>query len=64
MDGDIILADDKWHHISDAKHETLDEAEEYQFEGLLDVALPACGMSEEGHFQTFAGSTFHVRSWG
>lgn len=48
MDGDIILADDKWHHISDAKHATLDEAEEYQFEGLLDVALPACGMSEEG----------------
>jgi phenylpropionate dioxygenase-like ring-hydroxylating dioxygenase large terminal subunit len=30
MDGGIVLAEDKWHHISYAKRETFDEAEEYQ----------------------------------
>lgn len=29
MDGGIILADDKWHHISYAKRATLDESSEY-----------------------------------
>jgi|APSaa5957512493_1039668.scaffolds.fasta_scaffold13466_2 phenylpropionate dioxygenase-like ring-hydroxylating dioxygenase large terminal subunit len=29
MDGGIVLAEDKWHHISYAKRETFDEAEEY-----------------------------------
>jgi hypothetical protein len=33
-----------------ARHAALDEAEEYQFEGSLDVALPACGMSEEVNY--------------
>ena len=30
MDGGIVLAEDKWHHISYAKRETFDEAEEYK----------------------------------
>lgn len=30
MDGGIIMADDKWHHVSYAKRATFDEAEEYQ----------------------------------
>ncbi|MDP6872520.1 MAG: Rieske 2Fe-2S domain-containing protein [Alphaproteobacteria bacterium] len=30
MDGGIVLAKDKWHHISYAKRETFEEAEEYQ----------------------------------
>ncbi len=34
MDGGIILADDKWHHISYAKRHTLNEAEEYQDAGV------------------------------
>lgn len=44
MDGGIILANDKWHHISFAKRHTLDEAAEYkkaevhsaQYESKLD----------------------------
>ncbi|MBT5264279.1 MAG: Rieske 2Fe-2S domain-containing protein [Rhodospirillaceae bacterium] len=30
MDGGIVMADDKWHHISFAKRKTLQESEEYQ----------------------------------
>ena len=30
MDGGIVLAEDKWHHISYAKRDTLDEAAEYR----------------------------------
>ena len=30
MDGGIVLAEDKWHHISYAKRDTLDEAAEYK----------------------------------
>ena len=30
MDGGIIMADDKWHHVSYAKRATFDEAKEYQ----------------------------------
>ena len=30
MDGGILLADDKWHHISYAKRHTLEEAKEYK----------------------------------
>ena len=34
MDGGIVLAEDKWHHISYAKRDTLDEAPEYQDENI------------------------------
>ena len=30
MDGGIVLAEDKWHHISYAKRDTLEEAAEYK----------------------------------
>lgn len=37
MDGGIILADDKWHHISYAKRHTLDEDAEYKAAGVHSV---------------------------
>jgi phenylpropionate dioxygenase-like ring-hydroxylating dioxygenase large terminal subunit len=34
MDGGIVLAEDKWHHISYAKRDTLDEAAEYKEQNI------------------------------
>ena len=58
MDGGIVLADDKWHHISYAKRHTFDEAKEYreskvhsaQYESKLDgpVLLDAWDEFDDG----------------